>query len=269
MNLVADQADGLRRLLSAGRSRIIAVAGLSRGVGATTAAMNLGVELARSGKTVLLLDEHAPAGNSACRVWSAQPAGALADVAARRMSIDDAAASVCQGMRVLPAPAGDPYGGISLRTLCPEEIVVIDVALDRHGRLSPLAKLADELVVIMQPTAASITATYAGLKQLQFTHALQTFQFVVNAAASRQQADVVSSNVVNTSSRFLAVSLRPIGSVTSDIMVPDAARLCQCVCQAYPFSAPAVAFRAIAAALLAKAVSPHRGPAPDTTLAFA
>ena len=58
MNTPADQADGLRRLLTVGRPRIVAVAGLCPGVGATTVVMNLAAAFAQDGKPVLVLDEH-------------------------------------------------------------------------------------------------------------------------------------------------------------------------------------------------------------------
>jgi len=63
--LVADQADGLRRLLAPTQARVVAVAGMGRGAGGTTAAMDLAVALVGQGRNVLLLDEHCPAEGSA------------------------------------------------------------------------------------------------------------------------------------------------------------------------------------------------------------
>ncbi len=222
----ADQADGLRRLLNKDGSRIVAIAGLSAGIGTTTVAMNLSVELARQGGPVLLLDEQAADSRSAC-----------------------ACATVPSGVRVLPAPQGASRDSFNPRTLCPGGIIVVDAALGPTGRLSPFARLADELVIVMQPMASSITATYAGLKRLQYTHALQQFRFLVNNVAGAAQAQRVIANVTNASARYLAVTLRPVGWISSDAMVGQARGSNQTVCEAYPASAAATDFRRAAAAL--------------------
>jgi len=248
VSAAGDQAEGLRRKLS-GRARIVAVAGFSRGAGVTTAAMNLSVELARAGCPVLLLDEHASGAGAACTIWNVAPRGALTDVAAQRMNLAAASAAIgSTGVRVLPA--SDPCAGtFNPRSLCPNGIVVIDAALDRAGQMSALARLADHLVLVMHSTAASITATYAGLKQMQLQHALQTFQFIVNGAADARQAHIVISNVMNTSSRYLAVALQPLGFVTHETLVRDAAGVHRTVCEAHATSEAAAEFRRIAAAL--------------------
>ena len=257
MNGAVDQADGLRRLLTAGRPRIISIAGMSRQVGATTAAMNLCVELSRQGKPVLLLDEHGPSRQSACSVWSVAPGGSLADVTSGRMDLASAAAHVSCGVKILPAPR-TALSCVNPRSLWPQGVIVIDVCLDESRQLSSLARTADDVVIVMQPSAASITSAYAALKGLQYTHALQTFQFIVNQAGDARQAQVVISNVVNTSSRFLAVSLRPLGWVSCDCLVREAARLRKTVCEADPTRTAAREFRQIAAALTRAAVSSSR-----------
>lgn len=245
-----DQADGLRRLLTAGRPRIVAVAGVCAGMGATTVVMNLAVAFAQAGKPVLVLDEHAPGPRSLCEAWGVTPAATLADVVVRGMPVAAAAAQPMPGVRVLRAPAGVSAATFSARSLSSGGMILIDVALDAQGQLSPLARLADDVAVVMQPSVASITATYAGLKRLQFAHALQTFRFIVNRASSLREAQVVIGNVVQTSSRFLTVSLRALGSISADQRVGEAARLRQPVCVACPGSQAAAEFRQVAAALM-------------------
>lgn len=249
MSAPADQADGLRRLLTVGRPRIVAVAGLCPGVGATTAVMNLAAAFAQGGKPVLVLDEQRQGPASLCAAWGVAPAGTLADVG-RGTPLAAAAAQPMAGVQVLPAPRGVSAALFSARALCPGGVILIDVALDAQGQLSPLARLADDVAVVMRPTVGSITATYAGLKRLQFAHALQTFRFIVNGASSLREAEVVIANVVQTSSRFLAVSLRALGCISLDAQVREAARLRQPVCAARPASQAAAQFRHVAAALL-------------------
>jgi flagellar biosynthesis protein FlhG len=245
---VADQADGLRRLLAGTPTRVIAVAGSGRRAGATTAAMNLGAALAHQGKAVLLLDEHEPAPASACALWALRPPGRLADVAAGRLGCEDAAAETDCGVSVLPAAPGAQPADLDPRTLWQGSVILIDAALDGEGRLSMLARQADDLVLVFQPQPASITAAYAGIKRLHYAHALKQLHLLVNGVAADGEAAQAMTNLVSTGSRYLAVSLQPAGSVRADAHLQDAKRLRQTVVEAFPTSPAAVDFRRIAAA---------------------
>ncbi len=247
--LVADQADGLRRLLAHTPTRIIAVAGMGRGDGATTAVMNLGAALVHQGKDVLLLDEHCPTAESICAVWAIDPLGSLADVADRRLTCEGAVARAACGVGVLPAPPGIPYAGTDPRLLCHGGVILIDAVLDSEGRLSALAQIADELVLVLQPNPASITSAYAGIKRLHYAHALKQLHFLVNGVTGAEEAQRIVTNLTSTGSRYLAVSLEPAGWVRADPHLADARRLSQTVVEAFAASPAAVDFRRAAAAM--------------------
>ena len=244
--LVTDQADGLRRLLSRTPTRVIAVAGMRRGDGATTAAMNLGAALVHQGKDVLLLDEHHPAADSAAALWAVEPPGVLADVADRRLTCAGAAARAGCGVDVLPAPIGMMHAQTDVRSLCRGGVVLIDAALDAEGRLSVLAQGADELVLVLQPNAASVTTAYSGIKRLHYAHGLKQLRFLVNKASNAEEAHTVMGNLANTGSRYLAVSLEPAGWVRADAHLADARRLSRTMVEAFPASPVAVDFRRVA-----------------------
>ena len=148
--MVADQADGLRRLLAHTPTRVVAVARMERELGATTAAMNLGAALVQQGKDVLLLDEH---GRPAIRLRrlvarSARRAGRRglrAPDLRGRARRSPPAASRAAGAARRPARSTDPRG------LWQGGVVLIDAVFDGEGRLSPLAQMADELVLVLQP----------------------------------------------------------------------------------------------------------------------
>ncbi|SCK60126.1 flagellar biosynthesis protein FlhG [Variovorax sp. HW608] len=225
--LVADQADGLRRLLAHTPTRVIAIAGMSLGDGATTTAMNLAAALAHQGKEVLLIDEQASGHGSAGAAWGIDVPGVAAEC----------------GVEVLPAP----HPSVDLRTLRHGGVVLIDAALDDEGRLSPLAQRADERVLVLQPNAASITMAYAGIKRLHYAHGLMQLRFLVNRASGAGEAQKITSNLASTGSRYLAVSLEPAGWVHADAHHGDARRLGRTVVEAFPASPAAVDFRRIAA----------------------
>ncbi|VTU33241.1 AAA family ATPase [Variovorax sp. PBL-E5] len=247
--LVTDQADGLRRLLARTPTRVIAVAGMGRGVGATTTAMNLAAALVHQGKQVLLLDEHDATPASACALWSIAPSGTLADVAGRRLACEETMALSDCGVGVLPARPDAQPAGLDPRTLWQGSAILIDAALDGEGCLSMLARQADDLVLVFRPQPASITAAYAGIKRLHYAHALKQLRLLVNGVGAGDEAAQVMTNLVDTSRRYLAVSLQPAGGVRADRHLRDAQRLHQTVVEAFPASPAAIDFRGIAAGI--------------------
>jgi flagellar biosynthesis protein FlhG len=244
--MVADQADGLRRLLAQTQTRVVAVTSMGPGAGATTAAMNLGAALVQQGKNVLLLDEHCPKVGSACEVWAIDPLGGLADVASGRLTLASAAVRAGSGVHVLPAPPGVAGDDTDPRTMWRDGVVIVDAALDSEGRLSPLAQAADELLLVLQPQPASITTAYAGIKRLHYAHGLKQLRFLVNGVAEVEAARRIMSNLANAGSRYLALSLEAAGWARFDARVADAWRLKQTIVEAFPASAAAVDFRRVA-----------------------
>lgn len=241
-----DQADGLRRLLAQTRTRVFAFASMGRGLGVTTVAMNLAAALAYQGREVLLLDEHGTQAGTVSAAWAVDPLGTLADVANRRLTLEGAAARAPCGVHVLPAVPRTPAGSPDPRTLWDGDVILVDAALDAEGHLSALAQAADELVLVMQPHAASITATYAGIKRLHYAHALRQLRFLVNGVAEPGAAQQVAHNLAQAGSRYLAVSLQPAGCVRAETHADDAGRLSRTVVEAYPASPAAADFRRIA-----------------------
>ncbi|MDM0042989.1 flagellar biosynthesis protein FlhG [Variovorax dokdonensis] len=238
---VVDQAEGLRRLLAPPSTHVVAVAGMSRGEGTTTVAMGLAAALAVQGREVLVLDEHAPRAGSAA-------------VLAR----GDGAVDVKPAKGELLSHDFDP------RSWSPGGVVVIDAALDDEGRLSATAEAADDLLLVLQPRAASITAAYAGVKRLHYAHGLQQARFLVNAAPDERGALQIMANLSAAGSRYLAVSLSPAGWLHADPRLEDARRLGRTVVEAFPASPAALDLRRVASALLHW---PRQSPAPRAVAA--
>jgi flagellar biosynthesis protein FlhG len=106
--------------------------------------------------------------------------------------------------------------------------------------------MADELVLVLQPTPSAITAAYAGIKRLHYAHALKQARLIFNGVNDAESAQLMLTNLVNTGSRHLAVSLQDGGLVRADLHLADARRLRQSVVEAFATSPAAVDFRRIA-----------------------
>lgn len=159
-----------------------------------------------------------------------------------------AAALVQQGQDVLLLD--ERSGARSTLAQRQGRLVLIDAVLDREGALSPLAALADHVLVVLQPNATSITASYACIKRLHYAHALKRLRVLVNAATDVTEAQRILANLALTGSRYLALALEAAGYVRADPQLTQAQRLNLTVVDAFRTSPAAIDFRQIASDLL-------------------
>jgi flagellar biosynthesis protein FlhG len=234
-----DQAESLRRMLAPRTTRRIAVLASERGAGATTVVLGLSQALAMQGERVLLVDEDAAAAR-ATRLSGATPSGTLADVHAGRLSLD-AAAGIVPGGVLSVLPAGRPVPASALPPAANDfRSVLVDAGIDADGALSPLAGSAHNVLVVMRPELASITAAYACIKRLHHLYAWRQFHLVVNMAASEAAVQAIVRNLARTASHYLGVEVLCAGWLPADPLVARAVQLGRCVVGAFP-AAPATA----------------------------
>lgn len=253
--VVSDQADGLRCLMAqhSGNhaAHVIALVGSSPKIGVTSVALNLAAALVQQGKEVLLLDEQSGA-QSATAMWAAISAGSWSDVVVSGVPLSVAASRMACGALLLPVLSGckDDSSAAAVRNVFQGQVILIDACLDENGALSPLAAQADDVVVVLRPQAASITAAYTCIKQLYYAHALQRLRIMVNLAAGMPEAQRVLSNLAGAGNRYLGLALESAGCVAADPQLVRAQGLKLSVVEAFQTSAAAVDFRRIAAQLL-------------------
>ncbi|WP_061165863.1 MinD/ParA family ATP-binding protein [Caballeronia hypogeia] len=250
---VLDQAEGLRRLLTRAGARVVAIVGGPAGIGCTSAVVNLGAALAVHGKDVLVIDEHSNAG-SAGRLAGIEDAGALASVMSGRRALADAVQRTPFGFSLIAAPRDEriSHDAAQCRALLdgPADIVLIDAQLDRHGALSSLAAQAHDFLIVTRVAASAITEAYACMKRLHYAHAIGQFRVLINHVQNPADAAVAFDNLSGVASRYLAVSLVQAGYVSEDARVARAKDLSRCAVEAFPATAAARDYRAIAAELL-------------------
>ena len=182
-------------------------------------------------------------------------------VGATSVTLNLAAALVKQGKDVLVLD--ERSGTQSTQAQREGRLVLIDAVLDKEGALSPLAAQADHVLVVLQPNAASITASYACIKRLHYAHALQRLRVLVNYATDAAEAQRILANLAHTGSRYLALTLEPAGCVRADPRLAQARRLNLTVVEAFQASPAAMDFRQIASNLVQWPWRPPGGRAPS------
>lgn len=252
-NPVQDQAEGLRRLLVGDFPRIVTVASGSAGVGKTTSVINLAAALARGGKHVLVIDENADANNLGGTLGLRSHRDLL-DVMRRHKTLDEVIILAPAGFRLLSAGRGmrvlgklDSHDQAHLidsfaRFSQPVDVVLVDAAPSRASRLLPLNCSSHEVVAVVSPEPASITAAYALIKHISSEHGKRQFRILVNKVRTETEARIIFDNMASAANRYLTVSLDFMGFVPPDDKLRQSVRLGRPVIESFPAAASARAF---------------------------
>jgi flagellar biosynthesis protein FlhG len=225
--------------------------------GKTTTVISLAAALARSGKHILVIDENVGANNVSATLGISAHRDLL-DVIRRDKTLDEVIIPGPEGFFILPAgrgmrvlgklSAGDQAHviGCFAHLAQPIDIILIDAAPGRSSQMLTLAHSTHEIVVVVSPDPASITAAYALIKHTcGHRQDKQHFHLVINKAGTEAQAKMIFDNMADVARRHLAVSLDFMG------FVPQDGKLClgRRATGAAPATASAAAFRRIAESL--------------------
>lgn len=256
-DVLQDQAEGLRRLLSGDFVRIVTLTSGKRGVGKTSSVINLAAALAKRGKQVMVLDEH-QGEHSVVGMLGLTPYYDLTHVMRRERSLEQVILSGPEGVMVVPAgqsvqalAALDPAGQQRLvsafaqlsRTL---DVLLIDAEAGLASHVLPLSLAAQELVVVVEQQPAAMTDAYALIKVLSQGFARRNFRILVNKVTGPEEGVTVFNNMAEVSSRFLKVTLDYMGCVPREDRIRRACQLGRTVVDAFPATGAAQAFRALA-----------------------
>jgi flagellar biosynthesis protein FlhG len=242
----ADQAEGLRRMLSFARTRTVAVVAGTRGAGTTTCVVNLGAALARQGRRVLTVDENYGANIS--QALGLRPRFDLKQAIAGDCDLSDVLLHSAGGVAVLTAagaaralPQLDAQGEArAIRCFAQldnaADIVLLDVCNDADEP-SPFAAAAQEVIVVVSPGSSSITGGYAAVKRMSQTHGRKRFRLLVNRANDDATARLVQANMTHVAAKHLGVALEYMGAIPLDPVVHASARRFSAAVDAAPTAA--------------------------------
>jgi flagellar biosynthesis protein FlhG len=254
-----DQAEGLRRLLGRNAARVIVLEAAARGVGRTSAAVNVAAALATRGLQVLLLDGNGGAANVSA-LLGLRPRFDLRDALGGACGIDDALLHGPAGVMVLPAGSA-LRDGLSARErerldatvmqLAPRfDYLLIDACADANAS-AVLREFSAESIVVSSADASAITATYALIKRVHAQRPQQRLHVLLNRVSSERNARAIFENLRRVAGVHLRATLECLGHVPRDAQLQRAAEGGQPVIEQFPSSASAAGFHKIAGLITA------------------
>ncbi len=234
-------AEALMSLASSAEKRLITIASGKGGVGKTFVAVSLAHALARMGKNILLFDGDFGLANINIQL-GLNPARDLADVIAGRAAVADiihryedatiqnAAFDIIAGnsgsgtlANLGPVVLGHLRGCL-VQLATHYDHVIVDLGAGVDHNVMTLADHRGRCIVVMTPDPAALTDAYALIKLRHQRQAISAVDIIVNAAASRAEAQFSYEGLAHVCAQFLKVTPNYLGYIRQDSAVSDAVR---------------------------------------------
>ncbi len=256
-HVIDDQAAGLRSMVSSKPVKVIAVTGGKGGVGKTNISVNLGVQLASIGRSVMLLDADLGLANIDVMLGLKVKQN-LQHVLSGDCDLRDIIVHGPSGLQIIPASSGTQ----KMAELSPAEhagiirafseighqldYLIIDTAAGITDNVMSFTRAAQDVLVVVCDEPTSITDAYALMKVLSRDHKMDRFQIVANMVRTPQEGRDIFSKLTKVTERFLDVSLSYVGSVPFDENVRKAIKKQKPLIDLFPRSPASVAIKSLA-----------------------
>lgn len=244
-------------MASMGPVQVIAVTSGKGGVGKSVAAVNLALALAGLGRRVMLLDGDLAMGNVDVLLGLGAER-TLADVFAGDCGLEDIVLAGPGGIRVVPAASGmcsmarlsarqqagliHDFGRLADQL----DVLVVDTASGIDDSTVGFVRAAREVLVVLCDEPASIADAYALIRLLNRDCGVTRFRILANMVAGPREGRELFAKLLRLTEQFLAATLQYVGAVPWDDSLRRAVQRQTAVCEAFPRSKSALAFRAIA-----------------------
>ncbi len=236
--------------------QVIAVTGGKGGVGKTSVSVNLATAMAAR-KRVVLLDGDLGLANADVFL-GLSPRYTLAHVISGERTLDEVLIEAPQGFQVVPAASGaadlacmgaaEHLGLVrAFSSLAAQvEVLIIDTAAGIAQGVLQFAQAAQQVLVVICDEPASLTDGYALIKVLSRNHGVGRFRVLANRVRSPGAGRELFERFERVTTRFLDVVLEFAGEIPEDDYLHRSVREQRPVCDAYPASGAARAFKKLA-----------------------
>jgi len=235
---VIDQAHNLRALVARQarrRAAVYAITSGKGGVGKTNVAINLAIQFAQAGRTVILLD--ADMGLANCDVLlNVDLPYNLAHVVAGRKQLHEVMVEAPGGFRLIGGASGlarmadlsdydrrrlvESLGQLEQQA----DVLLIDTGAGINPNVLCFTRAADNVVIVTTPEPTAMTDAYAVAKVISRDAGSRRLSLLVNQAASGAEARGVYERIARVARDFLRLTVYDAGYVLEDSHVAASVR---------------------------------------------
>lgn len=261
-----DQAEQLRILVKqqerkAPTARVITVTSGKGGVGKTSIAVNLAIQIQRLGKRVIVLDADFGLANIEVML-GIRPQYSLADLMFRGKTLSEI---ITKG----PEEIGFISGGSGIQELARmtkeqvmyltqklveldsmADVIIVDTGAGIADNVLEFVTASSEVLLVATPEPTSITDAYALLKALNrrsgFKRENTSIKMISNRVNSEEEGKNLYEKMSVVVDKFLNIQPEFLGMIPQDDLISKAVMIQKPITTAYPNSAAAKALMAIA-----------------------
>lgn len=264
-----DQAEQLRKLVKGQErrqtaARVITVTSGKGGVGKTSIAVNLAIQIQRLGKRVIILDADFGLANIEVML-GIRPQYNLADLMFRGKSLNEI---ITRG----PEGVGFISGGSGIQELARmtkeqvmyltqklveldsmADVIIVDTGAGIADNVLEFVTASSEVILVATPEPTSITDAYALLKALNrragFSREHTSIKMISNRVGSESEGRSLYEKMSVVVDKFLNIQPEFLGIIPQDDMISRAVMVQKPITMAYPNSPAAKSLQTIAGKL--------------------
>ncbi|RJP70757.1 MAG: hypothetical protein C4532_08725 [Candidatus Abyssobacteria bacterium SURF_17] len=250
-------------------ARLVAVASGKGGVGKSTVALNLGVELVRQGLRVIVVD--ADFGVANLHVLAGLKEGkTIRDVMSGAWRLEDIIAKVTDGPDIVPGASGilelANLPAHKRRIFLSElrkldaryDVIIVDVAAGVSDSVLDFVVAADFVLVVMTPETTAITDAYALIKLSMRRSPCCRIGVVANRVRSAREGREALVRISQCTHRFLGRRVLDMGNIWEDSRVRHAVNERVALSIRHPDSRASLSIRKLARMLLEQEMASAR-----------
>lgn len=242
------------------QTRTIVITSGKGGVGKTSLSVNLALQLARSGKKVLVFDADLGLANINV-ILGIIPKYNLYHVMKGQKKLKDIIIDTNEGVHIIAGASGyhqlanlDDEGRQKMIDEFDElegyDIMIIDTGAGASNAVISFVVPSDDVLVVTTPEPTAITDAYGIIKSIVSQTNEKQVKLLVNRVRSVIEARRVAERVINISGQFLNVKVENYGFIYEDELVGKSIRAQKPFSIAYPKSKAAACVSVLSSKLL-------------------
>ncbi len=214
-------------------TRVIAITSGKGGVGKSSIALNLSLEMAQKGKRVYLLDGDMGMANLHV-LLGISPKYTLTHVMTGQKDIDDIVLDGPCGIKLISGGTGFYEMAnlskwrlqqfiLKLRAIAElADFLIIDTGAGISETVLTLVLAAEHILVVTTPEPTAITDAYGGIKAI-ISHERKTYiELIINMVKDYEEASLTGQKLQAVARSFLNTEIGILGHVVNDRCVPNA-----------------------------------------------
>jgi len=237
-------------------TRVISFTSGKGGVGKTNTVVNIGLALARLGKSVLILDADLGLANVDI-LLGLRPKYTLFDVLENGKSLQDIMLKGPEGVSIIPASSGIE----SMSALKPEQRMIlmnsieevahaydyllIDTQAGIGADVMHFNSASSEIVCVINSDPTSLTDAYALIKILSKNYAEKSVSVIANRMADENEARESFNLLQGAVGKYLHIELDYLGFIPADPDIRTAVKQQRALLELYPSSPSGLALSAL------------------------